>query len=68
MHHQYQIMALALDVANHPPPIPITLHDILLSVNKDKWIAAMKQEFDALVLNGTFNLVLLPKGHKAISM
>jgi hypothetical protein len=48
-------------------PTPITLHDILNLVNKTKWLATMKREFNALVFNDTFKLCPLPKGWNGIS-
>jgi len=61
-------MALALDIANHRTPLPTTLSEVLVSSAKTEWLAAMKHEFDAIVLNGTFDLCPLPPGRKAISM
>jgi hypothetical protein len=43
------------------------LCDVLQSPLHDKWMAAMKKEFDTLVLNDKFDLVELPPGHRAVS-
>jgi len=42
--------------------------EVLISSAKTEWLAAMKREFDTIVLNGTFELCPLPPGWKAISM
>jgi len=67
LNQQYHGMALALDIANHQTPIPTTLSKFLVSSAKTEWLAAMKHEFDAIILNGTFELCPLPPVQKAIS-
>jgi len=67
LNQQYHGMALALDIANHRTPLPTTLSKVLVSSAKTEWLAAMKCEFEAIVLNGTFELCPLPPGPKAIS-
>jgi len=47
-------MALALDITNHQTPLSKTLSKVLVSFAKTEWLAAMKREFDTIVLNGTF--------------
>jgi len=69
LNQQYHGMALALCIANHQQtPLPTTLSKVVLSSAKTEWLAAMKHEFDAIVLNGIFELCPLPPGQKAISM
>jgi len=67
LNQKYHGMALALDIANHQTPLPTTLSKVLVSSAKTEWLAAMKHEFDAIVLNGTFELCPLPSGRKGIS-
>jgi len=67
LNQQYHGMALTLDITNHRTPLPTTLSEVLVSSAKTEWLAAMKHEFDAIVLNGTFELCPLPPGRKAIS-
>jgi len=45
----------------------MTLREVFISSVNTEWLAAMKREFDAIVLNGTFELCPLPPGRKAIS-
>jgi len=59
-------MALALDITNHWMPIPTTLSKVLVSSAKTEWLAALKSEFDAIILKGTCELCPLPPGRKAI--
>jgi len=44
----------------------MTLSKILVSSAKTEWLAAMKREFEAIILNSTFELCPLPSGRKAI--
>jgi len=66
LNQQYHGMALALDIANHRTPLPMTLSKVLISSAKTEWLAAMKCELDTIVLNSTFELCPLPPGQKAI--
>lgn len=44
----------------------LTYHDAINSPDSDKWLAAMKEEYQSLLDNQTWTLVDLPKGRKPI--
>jgi len=46
--------------------IPSTVREALSSDNKDNWLDAMKEEYNSLVANETFDLVDRPKGEKVL--
>ena len=46
---------------------PLTLEEALASPFAEFWIAAMQVEIDGLIAAGTYRLVKLPVGHKAIA-
>lgn len=46
---------------------PLTYEEAIASPNVENWKKAMKSEFDSLISNGTWDLVELPKGKKAIN-
>lgn len=45
---------------------PNTYEEAVASVDRSKWLAAMKEELNSLVKNDTYDLVMLPKEMKAI--
>ena len=45
---------------------PLTYKEAITSENKQEWIEACKQEYDALVLNNTWKATTLPLNRKAI--
>lgn len=45
---------------------PTTVQQVLSRSDKDSWLSAMKNEYDALIENGTWELVDLPPGKKSL--
>lgn len=45
---------------------PKTYKEAMASLDKDKWIQAMKEEYDSLMQNGTWKLTRLPEGRKPL--
>jgi hypothetical protein len=45
---------------------PTTLHEALRSSDANKWEMAMKEEYDALMANGTWELAPLPEGRSSV--
>lgn len=46
---------------------PMTVEEAIVSKDSSKWEMAMKEEFDSLIKNGTWNLAELPKNKKVIN-
>jgi hypothetical protein len=65
MEHAYQA-ALASAGAAGSPGDPKTFKEAMSSPDADKWYEAMVTEMQAHVENGTWELVELPRGRKAI--
>jgi transposase InsO family protein len=65
MEHAYQA-ALASAGAAGSPGDPKTFKEAMASPDADKWYEAMVTEMQAHVKNGTWELVELPRGRKAI--
>jgi hypothetical protein len=65
MEHAYQA-ALASAGAAGSPGDPRTFKEAMASPDADKWYEAMVTEMQAHVKNGTWELVELPRGRKAI--
>jgi hypothetical protein len=65
MEHAYQT-ALASAGAAGSPGDPKTFKEAMASPDADKWYEAMVTEMQAHVENGTWELVELPRGRKAI--
>ncbi|RHY50395.1 hypothetical protein DYB34_005722 [Aphanomyces astaci] len=59
-HHQ----VFSVDVINDTPQ---SFADIEASPNKQAWLDATHEEYDALVYNGTWVLTDLPRGLKALA-
>ncbi|CAI7817824.1 unnamed protein product, partial [Closterium sp. NIES-53] len=51
----------------HLPGEPATLEEALSGPQKEEWKATMDAEFNSLIENGTWELVELPEGRRAIS-
>jgi len=45
---------------------PKSFMDAISAPDKDKWRAAIEAEYNSIIANGTYNLVPLPQGRKAI--
>lgn len=45
---------------------PESFNEAILSKDKEKWLEAMQEEMNSLHENCTYDLVLLPKGKKAL--
>ena len=65
-HKTHLTFAYACLMAESIGPDPTTYHQSLQSPAAAKWKAAMDEEYNALVKNGTWTLCPLPKGRKAI--
>ena len=61
-------MAYALSVAEgiESGEEPSTYSEAVNSVDSGKWMIAMQEEMESLHKNGTWDLVKLPKGKKAV--
>lgn len=46
---------------------PLTVEEAMSSVHRNKWLEAMQSEYDSLMECGTWELIDLPQGKKAIS-
>jgi hypothetical protein len=66
-HSNLQQMDIELLKAHIDEPTPMSFWDVMNSLNCTEWLAAMCKEHDAILLNETYNLVLLPTGCTAIS-
>ncbi|KAI3656369.1 hypothetical protein MP638_000785 [Amoeboaphelidium occidentale] len=55
-----------LSQSTHVEDEPNTLEEAMRGKDKDYWIEALKDEYDALQTNETFKIATLPKGRKAL--
>ena len=63
----WNTMQCELECAQHTTSVPHTFQEVLRSAERDQWLATMCCEYDALVMNDTFDLIKLPAGRQAIS-
>jgi hypothetical protein len=61
-------VAFALDIAEEVDNVqePLNYSEVILSIDTEKWIGAMHEEMESLEKNGTWELVRLPPGKKAV--
>jgi hypothetical protein len=64
---QLRRMDHALNLAQHTTTVPQTFREVMASDMREQWLAAMRSEINALVMNDIFDLVELPPGQQAIS-
>ncbi|POM69384.1 LOW QUALITY PROTEIN: Integrase catalytic core protein [Phytophthora palmivora] len=57
---------VAQDILEHKVPTPRSLKQALSGPHREQWKQALELEYDSLIENGTWRLVRLPPGRKAL--